>query len=519
MHKGQIKFVLSPDEMKRFDRITREGFGIDDLLLMEHAGRKSAEIMEMELLEPNDKIAIFCGTGNNGGDGMVLARWLFNHDYDVQCYIVGDEEKFSPLAKKNFTILQKLSCKTDFIKDTRDIQKLENILPSFHITVDAIFGIGLKGKIEGYRKNLIECINQKSNTIVAIDIPSGVDAENGRVANVAIKADYTITMADPKYGHLLYPGRELTGEIFVIDIGIPPAIYRKYPPKAEIISDIKPFLPPRPRNSHKGDFGKISIIAGSPGLTGAGIMASKAAIETGAGLATLFHPDSLSPIFETSLTEVITRGIAETPEHTISIKALDEILKLVEDYDAVAIGPGLSRNKETAEFTRKFLINNAKPAVIDADGINAFEGYQQELEKLTGKPYIFTPHIKEFERLTGMPVQNILKNELKHVYEFANEYKLTLLLKGSTSIITDGEHIRFNLTGNPGMSTGGSGDVLTGIIIALLGQGFSTYDAASVGAYIHGKSADILAQDIGEISITPMKLIQNIHKAISSQQD
>jgi NAD(P)H-hydrate epimerase len=515
MDNQKIKFVLSPVEMKRFDRITCKEMGIDDLILMEHAGRKSAEIMERQLLEPDDKIAIFCGTGNNGGDGMVLARWLFNHEYDVHCYIVGDEQKFSSLAKKNFKILQKLSCKIEFIREISDIQHIENILPSFDVTVDALFGIGLKGKIEGYRKDLIECINQKSNTIVAIDIPSGVDAENGKVANVAIKADYTITMADPKYGHLLYPGRELKGEIFVVDIGIPPSIYRKYPPKAEIISDIKPFFSPRSRNSHKGDFGKVCIIAGSPGFTGAGIMASKAALETGAGLITLLHPESLSTIFEAALTEVITKGIGETPEHTISMQALDEILRFVEECDAVAIGPGLSRNKETAEFTRKFLIENTKPAVIDADGINAFEGFQQELEKLPGKPYIFTPHIKEFERLTGTPAQDILQNELAYACKFAKNYKLTLLLKGSTSIITDGNRITFNLTGNPGMSTGGSGDVLTGIIVALLGQGFSTYRAAGVGAYIHGKVADILAPDIGEPSITPTKLIQNIYRVIS----
>jgi len=517
MDTKQIQFVLSPDEMKRFDHITCEEMGIDDLILMEHAGRKSAEIMAMELLEADDKIAIFCGTGNNGGDGMVLTRWLFNLGYDVHCYIVGDEQKFSPLAKKNFTILQKLSCRTDFIKETSDIQNIENILPSFDITVDALFGIGLKGKIEGYRKDLIECINQKSNTVVAIDIASGVNAENGKVANVAVKADYTITMADTKYGHLLYPGRDLTGEIFVVDIGIPPLIYKKYPPRAEIISDIKSFFLPRPRNSHKGNFGKVAIIAGSPGLTGAGIMASKAALETGAGLITLLHPKSLSTIFETALTEVITKGVAETPEGTISRHALEEILKFAEECDAVAIGPGLSRNKETAEFTRKFLVENTKPAVIDADGINAFEGFQQELRKLLGKPYIFTPHIKEFERLTDIPAQHILQNELVHACEFAKTYKLTLLLKGSTSLITDGNRITFNLTGNPGMSTGGSGDVLTGIIVSLLGQGFSPYRAAGVGAYIHGKVADILAPDIGEPSITPTKLIQNIYKVISTQ--
>ena len=512
-------FVLSPEEMKRFDEITIKKIGIEDFILMENAGKKSAEILENEILNEDDSIAIFCGTGNNGGDGMVISRWLFNHGYDVCCYIVGDEDRFSPLAKKNCEILRKLNSEIKFIKDEKDTEKLANQLIEFDIVIDAIFGIGLQGEIKGYRKNVIEIINEYSDFIIAIDIPSGVNAKTGKVANLAIDADLTITMADLKYGHLLFPGRELSGGIYIVDIGVSPMTYAENFPKAELLEDIKEFFPNSQLDTHKGDFGKVAVIAGSPGFTGAGIMTSNSALEMGSGLITLLHPKSLSQIFESSLIEVMTKGFEETKDRTISLNSLEEINNFIENCDAVAIGPGISRNEETAEFVRQFLIENNKPTVIDADAINAFENHYNELKKLCNKPYIFTPHIKEFSRLSGIPINNIKKDELSFAVEFAEKYKLVLLLKGSTSIITDGEQITFNITGNPGLSTGGSGDVLTGIILALLGKGFSPYDAARVGAFIHGKTADIVAEEIGEISVTPTKLIKNIYKCFKFDEN
>ena len=512
-------FVLSPEEMKKFDQITEQKFGIEDIILMENAGKKSAEIMEMEILDEDDSVAIFCGTGNNGGDGMVIARWLFNHGYDVCCFIIGEEKQFSSLAKKNYAILKKLNCEIEFIQNEKDVKKLVNQLLVFDVVVDAIFGIGLKGSIKGFRKDVIDTINNYANLMIAIDIPSGVNAQTGKVGNVAIKADYTITMADLKYGHLLFPGRELCGEIFTVDIGIPAQVYADNFPKAEVLTDITEFFPSREMNSHKGDFGKVALIAGSPGLTGAGIMAANATLEMGSGLITVLHPKSLSQIFETSLIEVMTKEVNETKDKTISINAKDEILAFAKNCDAIAIGPGISRNEETAKFVREFLISNNKPTIIDADAINSFEHHSEVLMKLKSKSYIFTPHIMEFSRLTGIPVNEIQKDELKFAVEFAQKYKLVLLLKGSTSIITDGERITFNITGNPGLSTGGSGDILTGIILALLGQDFSPYDAALVGAYIHGKTADILAEEIGEIFVTPTKLIKNLYQCFNQIEE
>ncbi len=506
-------YILSPEEMRYFDKTAQEQFGVEPILLMENAGKRSAEIIEMEVLEDTDSVAVICGTGNNGGDGMVIARWLYNHGFDVCCYVVGDRDKFSPLADKNHSILQKMHCEIQYISCKKDLDKIVDQFYDFDVIIDALFGVGLKGEVKGYRKNLIEIINELDEIIVAIDIPSGLDAEKGTVANVAIHADITITMANMKYGHLLYPGRDLCGEMYIVDIGIPELAYEENPPCAEILPDVLHYFPIRKNNSHKGDYGKIAIIAGSPGLTGAGVMASEAALEMGSGLITLLHPKSLNTIFEVSLLEVMTRGVTETKHHTFSLDALDEVLDFVKFCDAVAIGPGISRNEETAEFVREFLARNKKPTIIDADAINAFEKDKEALKRLAGKPYIFTPHLMEFSRLSGYSIKEINNDTLKYVKEFTKNYKLTLLLKGSTSIIAEPEgNITFNITGNPGMATGGSGDVLSGIIVSLLGQGFSPYDAARVGAYIHGEVADILLDEYEEAAITPSKLIANLYR-------
>lgn len=511
-------FVLSPEEMKNLDKYTIQNVGIDGLVLMENAGKKAAEIIELNLIEKRSPIAVICGTGNNGGDGLVIARWLHNHNYIVNCYVIGDKTKLSPSAKKNYEILDNFNCRLTFIENRDQLERYQTGLVQNNIFIDAIFGIGLKGKIKGFRRELIEFINRKAEITIAIDIASGVDAQNGNIANVAINADYTITMAAMKYGHILYPGRENSGQVYIVDIGISPETYQQFLPNAEIIEDIKNYIYPRKSNTTKNDFGRISIIAGSRGLTGAAIMSSKSALEMGSGLIKLIHPKSLSDIFENSLLEVMSMGVEETEDISISIKSLDSILSFVENSDALAIGPGISRNTDTAKFVRKFLIKNNKPTVIDADALNSFKDHQKDLLKLSGKPYVLTPHLKEFSRISGTSTHDISQQKIKHALQFAKQLDLVLLLKGSTSIITDGERITFTTKGNSGLSTGGSGDVLTGIICSLLGQGYNTYDAARLGSFILGNTADVVAEMYGEHSTTPQKIINNLFKTISSRQ-
>ncbi|MBS3740930.1 MAG: NAD(P)H-hydrate dehydratase [Candidatus Cloacimonetes bacterium] len=509
-------YVLSPEEMKNLDKQTIEYVGIEGIVLMENAGKKAAEILELNLLEPHEFIAVVCGTGNNGGDGLVISRWLHNHNFDVHCYIIGKKEKLSPSAATNYKILNKLSCPITFIENGQQLKDYVDELSCYSTFIDALFGIGLKGEIKGYRNKLVKIVNQHSQKTIAVDVASGVDCASGQISNIAIKADYTITMAAIKYGHILYPGREYSGEVYIVDIGISPETYDRFLPKAEIIEDLDLFISEREADTTKNDYGRISIIAGSRGLTGAAIMSAKSALEMGSGLIKLIHPSSLSDIFETSLLEVMSKSVVETEDISISPDALSTILSFVSYSDAIAIGPGISRNQETASFVREFLKENNKSTVIDADAINAFKDYNQELQKLSGKPYIFTPHIKEFSRLTGIDIDYVKSNIVKCAHEFAAKYNLVLLLKGSTSIITDGNKITFNTTGNAGLSTGGSGDVLSGIIVSLLGQGFNTYDAARIGSFILGKTADIVAENYGEYSTTPSKIIQNIYKTISS---
>lgn len=511
-------FVLSPEEMKNLDNHTINEVGIDGMILMENAGKKSAEIIELNIIEPYETIAVICGTGNNGGDGFVIARWLHNHNFDVNCFIVGQKDKFSPSAQKNYDILSKLSCNITFIKNETDLEEEFPLLENNSVFIDALFGIGLKGEIKGFRKKLIEIVNNISTKTIAVDIASGINANTGRIANIAIAADYTITMDALKYGHLLYPGRKFSGEVYIVDIGILPETYNKFLPRAEILDNIDVYFPERPSDSNKTDFGRVSIIAGSYGLTGAAIMSSKATLEMGSGLIKLIHPKSLANIFENSLIEVMSKGVDETSEKTISSMALDSILNFIKHSDAIAIGPGISRNDDTAKFVRNFLAQNNKPTVIDADAINAYKNNINELNNILGKPYIFTPHIKEFARLSGISVEEIKANRIQKAVQFAKKYQIVLLLKGSTSVITDGEKIIFNTNGNTGLSTGGSGDVLTGIIVSLLGQGYDCLEAASLGAFILGKTADIVANDFGHLSTTPSKIIKNIYRSLSFEE-
>ncbi|RLC49148.1 MAG: bifunctional ADP-dependent NAD(P)H-hydrate dehydratase/NAD(P)H-hydrate epimerase [Candidatus Cloacimonadota bacterium] len=531
--------VLSPAEMRELDRISIEEVGISGLVLMENAGKKSAEIIEEKILKTNkERIAVLCGTGNNGGDGMVIARWLFNHNYNVDCFIIGSEEKFTPSARNNYGILKYHNISIYYIENEQDLDKWKDAFVNYNVFIDAIFGVGLKGAVKGFRQQLIETINHLNRICIGVDIASGVDAETGKIGSVAIKCNYTITMAFPKYGHLLFPGREYTGKLFVVDIGIPKRVQEfkssrrqefkksrvqevERPSKlvnnyAELLEDVRSLIPARKMNSHKGNYGKVGIIAGSPGLTGAAIMSANACLEMGAGLITVIHPKSIGTILENNLLEIMTYGVDETEEFSIAYTALNKIMNFCKNLDAVAVGPGLSRNPNTQKLIRDFLLNNQLPAVIDADAINAFENHNDTLEELTGKPYIFTPHLVEFSRLYNISLEEIKDNPLHTAKQFAKQYKVVLLLKGATSIITDGNRLTFNITGNPGLSTGGSGDVLTGIILALLGQGLSIYDSARIGAFIHGKVADVIKNEFGEISITPAKLIRNIYRVMKA---
>jgi NAD(P)H-hydrate epimerase len=521
MKKRQIDYILSREEMYSLDKYTIEKIGIPGKELMENAGKECSEFIHQELLKPQSKVAIFCGSGNNGGDGFVIARYLKNRKYSIKIFLLGTPDKMSPETLENYE-----SC-SDLEIEIIQINNAEIELSEFGLIVDAIFGVGLKGVVKGWRADLIEKINSSGKTVIAIDIASGVDADTGQ-AEVAINADHTLTMANFKYGHFLEKGREKSGKVKVIDIGIPDELYKKFPPKAELVTEENVKYPERYSLSHKGDYGKVGIIAGSPGFSGAAIMASRATLRSGAGLITLFHPEGMENIFETQLLEVMTQAIPELPfglsrrsetktergkdSNSLESEGLNNFFKKLSSMDVLLVGPGIGTSTETVKLVKKVLQTWDKPLVIDADGLNILSENEDILKMISDKPVILTPHIGEFARLAKKEISEILADPLGELNNFIKKYKCNILLKSATTIFANGKNFVFDISGNDGLATGGSGDVLAGIIVSFLGQKLPLKDAAISASFLMGKTAEKLAEVRKPASIIPSDIIEEIFK-------
>jgi NAD(P)H-hydrate epimerase len=511
MKKRQKDYILSREEMYFLDKHTIEKIGIPGKELMENAGKGCSEFIHQELLKPQSEVAIFCGSGNNGGDGFVIARYLKKWEHITKIFLLGTPDKMSPETLENYK-----SCR-DLEIEIIQINNAKIELPDFDLIVDAIFGVGLQGTIKGWRTDLIEKINNSEKPVVAVDIASGVDANTGQ-AEVAINADYTLTMAAYKYGHFLEKGREKSGKVRVIDIGIPDELYKKFPLRAKLITNENVKYPQRSPFSHKGDYGRIGIIAGSPGFSGAAIMASRAALRSGAGLITLFHPAGMEQIFETQLLEVMTYTIPRLPlirgedSNSLESEGFKNFFKKLNSMDVLLIGPGIGTSDETVKLVKTDLQKWDKPLVIDADALNILAEDQAVLKLISGKPVILTPHIGEFARLAKKEISEILADPLEELNNFIKKYKCNILLKSATTIFADGENFIFDISGNDGLATGGSGDVLAGIIVSFLGQKLLLKDAAISASYLMGKTAEKLAEIRKPASIIPSDIIENIFK-------
>ncbi len=500
MKKRQKDYILSREEMYFLDKHTIEKIGIPGKELMENAGKGCSEFIHQELLKPQSKVAIFCGSGNNGGDGFVIARYLKNWGHKTCVFLLGNPGKMSQETLENYQSCQDLEI------DITQINNAKIKLSEFNLIVDAIFGVGLQGVVKGWRAELTKKINGSNKPVVSIDIASGVDANTGQ-AEVAIKADHTLTMANFKYGHFLEKGREKSGKIKVIDIGILDELYEKFPPKAKLITEENVKYPQRSSLSHKGDYGKVGIISGSPGYSGAAIMACRAALRSGAGLITLFHPAGMEQIFETQLLEVMTYTIPKLP----FVRGDKEgFFKKLNSMDTLLIGPGIGTSDETVKLVRTVLQKWDKPLVIDADGLNILSENEDIMKLISDKPVILTPHIGEFARLAKKEMSEILADPLEVLSNFIKKYKYNILLKSATTIFADGKSFVFDISGNDGLATGGSGDILSGIIVSFLGQKLPLEDAAISASYLIGKTAEKLAEIRKPASIIPSDIIEEI---------
>ncbi|MEA1940341.1 MAG: NAD(P)H-hydrate epimerase, partial [Candidatus Caldatribacteriota bacterium] len=392
--------VVTSKQMKRIDQKTTEEYGISGLVLMENAGLKIFKnLTEIYSNLKYKEVSIFAGSGNNGGDSFVVARHLSNYGVKVKVFLLSSFNKIQGNAKKNLEIIDKIGIEIIEI-EPRKLSEVEKNIYNSDLLIDAIFGTGLKGIVSGLKAKVIDLINTSNKEVVAIDIPSGLDANKGQVKGPCIKADYTITLALPKIGLLIYPGANYTGKLIIEDISIPTCLLENEEIQVNLISKeiVKLLLPYRSPYAHKGSFGKVLMIAGSAGMTGAAFLASEAAIKSGTGLVVLGIPKSLNAIMEMKLTEVMTLPLAETKEQSLDEKAGDMILKLMKDFSVLGIGPGVSRKIETQKLIKKIIEKSTIPLVLDADALHIL-GKNSKILSKTKVPAIITPHPGEMAKI------------------------------------------------------------------------------------------------------------------------
>lgn len=497
--------------MKSADEFTIRQPGVPSLLLMENAGKSVVDELQRRVRNLSKKtVVIFCGKGNNGGDGFVVARLLHEARADVKVVLVGPGADAAVDAQKNFERLDR-----SITESYPKFRVRKNVQPE--IIVDAMFGTSFKGELKGEYLDAVRWCNDQKSYKVAIDIPSGLDGETGEVMTDAFCADLTVTLSNPKLGFYRHNAKDFTGEVVVADIGIPAEAIEKNSGNIFLVErlDIQALIPRRRSNSHKHSVGKVFILAGSKGMTGAALLASQSAMRSGAGQVILGIPESEYPIIAKRTLEVMPYPLPSTKKGSIALAAKNDIDKKIAWANIVVIGCGMSQNAETQELIRQLIRESEIPMIIDADGLNALAGDLSILRNKKSKNVILTPHGGEFARLTGKTSSEIESKKFEYASDFAQQYDVVLVLKGAPTIIATPAGIIFvNATGNPGMSTAGSGDVLAGIIASLYGQGLSPEGSSVAGVYIHGLAGDISKEKKGVLSMMTSDIIKNLPTAI-----
>ncbi len=489
--------------------------GISSLMLMESAGRSAAEIILSSVPDiENKRVVTVCGRGSNGGDGLVISRYLHHRSSHLSVFILAQQGQLRPDTEINAAVLEKRAS-VPVIYLTDDLSPLQQALTEADVVIDALFGVGLDRPLTGGYSEVIEMINDCQAQCIAIDLPSGLSADSGQVGGAAVEAELTIVMEYLKPAHLLFPARHYIGKVAIAAVDYPESARTEINPSAFLVeqSDIKSLFPERHPNCHKGDCGRVLVIAGSLGMTGAAILTSQAALRSGAGLVYLAAPRSLNLILEATLIETITIPLPDY-QGQLSSEAKVPLLANLEKKDVVAIGPGLSRSAQVSDLVRTVLAETRVPVVLDADGIYAFVDHLHLLKEARTE-LILTPHPGELAELIKISAEEINADRFSIAQLFAQQYSLYLVLKGRPTVIASPQgKIFVNPTGNTGLATGGSGDLLTGIIAGLIGQGASSLDAALLGVYLHGFTADLMAVDKAERSILPTDLLSLLPQAI-----
>jgi len=511
--------IVKPEQMSEIDKFTINEIGIPGIVLMENAAVCVVnEILDLLPDLSGKRVVILAGKGNNGGDALAVARHLYNKGFDIKTYLLAKKDEIKGDAAANLKILESIGIDViEFISEEQ-FPEFENVLIRADLVVDGIFGTGLKGNVRGIPARLIDVVNSSSKTVVSIDIPSGINGENGKVMGCCIRASRTVTFALPKIGLLLHPGCEYTGKITVADIGIPQKAIENFSINTYTLSrhDISSMIPVRKKEANKGSFGRVLIISGSTGMTGAGCLTAMAALRSGAGLVYIGVPSSLWHIYASSVTEAITLPLDDDGSGRLSQSLIDRIDTVIEKKDVIAIGPGLSVNNAIIEIVGSVIKKAQVPLVIDADALNAISADVSILKHLR-VPAVITPHPGEMSRLTGIDIADIQNNRLEVAGEFAARWNVVTVLKGAGTVVAKPDGALFlNTTGNPGMATAGSGDVLAGIIAGLIGQGMKPEDAAVAGVYLHGYAGDVARSKKGECGMIAGDIIGELPGILKS---
>lgn len=507
--------VSRVSEMRELDRSAVEKYGIVEDLLMENAGQAAYFVLLKKVGIFNKKFIIFCGVGNNGGDGLVVARKIHSNGGLVKIFIIGNPEKYKSAAKTNYDIISRLPIEVIHLKTTEEKIKIE--VAHCDAVVDAIFGTGLVRNIKGIYYDVIDIVNKSGKYVVSLDIPSGVCGDTAKILGHAIKADYTISFGLPKIGNMLYPGYELCGNLYVSHISFPPQMYNADSIKVEINEPIQ--FPQRRIDAHKGDFGKALFIAGASSYFGAPYFSALSFLKAGGGYSRLAAPASIVPYIANKGSEIVFIPQEETPSGSICLENKKALLGLSNKMDMVVIGPGLSLDKNTQQLVRELALGIQKPLLIDGDGITAVSQNVQIIKNRRAET-ILTPHLGEMSSIVKISTDEIEKDKINILQETSKKLNAIIVLKGAHSLIgCKDERVFINLSGNAGMATAGSGDVLTGTIAAMYGLGLSIEDAVKMGVFIHGLSGDLAARDIGEDGVTAQDILDYLPFAMTMYRD
>jgi NAD(P)H-hydrate epimerase len=511
--------ILTAAQMREADRFTIEEIGIPSLVLMENAGRQVVAAIEAAYEERlTGRVAVLCGRGNNGGDGFVVARTLLQRGIEAAVFVIGSLAEVRGDARINLDILGRLGVTVVEVNDEQSWELHFSEISQCTLIVDAIFGTGLKSALSGMMETVIADVNASDIPIVSIDVPSGMSADTAHLIGDCVHASMTVTLAAPKLPLVLPPAEAYAGDVVIADIGIPAEVVEGLEgPHVELLTpeQLRDVVEPRAADSHKGDFGRVTIIAGSRGKTGAAHLAAFGALRSGAGLVTVATPGSCQPVVASMAAEYMSEALGESDAGTVRCDSVERALEL--PHDVIACGPGLGRTQDVAEFVRALLDRATVPLVLDADALTVLADDPGRLTGRDERDVIITPHPGEMARLVGSSVEEVQANRIEIATDFATTRRLYVVLKGHRTVIATPEgRVFINPTGNPGMATGGTGDILTGMIAAWLAQLLDAEAACRLSVFLHGAAGDLAEAQVGQSAMIATDLLDELGSALAA---